>query len=370
MPQVLVVDDGSTDSNLLDVLAGTGITVLRHKKNQGKGKALLTALDYLSQKQARYMITMDGDGQHMASDLERFLPLIEEDEDSLIIGCRNFSTSNIPGKSRFGRNFANFWLRIETGVCIDDCQSGFRAYPVKHFKNLNLNGSHYDFETEALARAAWAGLQLKMVEVDVYYPEEGKRVSSFRPFMDNLHISWMHTRLIFRHLLPVPHRKLVRKDAEKFDISFFLHPVRFIKRLLKENVSPDGLAASAAVGIILATLPLLFTHTIAILYVTTRLHLNKIMAVSIQNLCNPPFVPFLCIELGHRMRYGQWLTSVSHQALLGQVPGFLWDWLLGSLVLAPVLAAIVAVNVYFIAKYVQRKKDDLKILTDSVREYG
>src|SRR5690606_2004567 len=117
---------------------------------------------------------------HRPADLAKFFPLLD-DENALIIGCRDFTQPNIPGKSRFGRDFGNFWLRIETGRQINDCQSGFRAYPVRHFTRMRFSGSFYDFETEALARAAWAGLHFKEVEVDVYYPEAGRRVTHFHP---------------------------------------------------------------------------------------------------------------------------------------------------------------------------------------------
>lgn len=217
LPHVVVVDDGSTDVDVRALLSETDITVIRHESNQGKGKALLTALDFAFKKNACYMITIDGDGQHQASDLEKFIPLLQKDEDTLLIGCRDFSRPNIPKRSQLGRDISNFWLRVETGVSVKDCQSGFRAYPVKHFKKLSLSGAHYDFETEALVRAAWAGLHLQMVEIDVWYPEAGKRVSSFRPLVDTLRISLMHLRLVLRHLLPLPHKKLVSGKKEKLD---------------------------------------------------------------------------------------------------------------------------------------------------------
>jgi glycosyltransferase involved in cell wall biosynthesis len=356
MEHVLVVDDGSTDVDVKTLLSDTDIIVLSHEKNKGKGQALLTALDYVSAQNARYMITIDADGQHKPTDLENFFPLLGENEDVLVVGCRDFTRPNVPAKSKFGRDLANFWLRIETGKIVNDCQSGFRAYPVKHFKALSLMGAHYDFETEALARAAWAGIEFKMVEIDVWYAEEGKRISSFRPILDNVRISLMHTRLVIRHLLPIPHKKLVVKASQKIDLSFLRHPILLLKELLKENATPVGLAASAGVGIILGTLPLLFTHTLAIIYVTSRLHLNKIMAVSIQNLCNPPLVPFLCIELGYFMQHGEWLTHVSKEAFLGEIPSLLWSWLLGSLVLAPVFALMVGMGVYLICRMIQKKE--------------
>jgi glycosyltransferase involved in cell wall biosynthesis len=237
LTNVLVIDDGSTDVDLISLLSDTDITIVRHQVNQGKGKALLTALDYVAEKDARYMITVDGDGQHQASDLEGFFSLIENDEDSFVIGCRDFTGPEIPNRSKFGRKVANFWLSVETGVSIRDCQSGFRAYPVKHFQKLKFCGTYYDFETEALARAAWAGLNLKMVEIGVLYPEKEKRISSFRPFVDNFRISVMHSRLVLRRMLPMPHKKLVSKKKIKLILDFSSSHSVF-KKIVERKCNP------------------------------------------------------------------------------------------------------------------------------------
>ena len=122
LPNVLVVDDGSTDLDLALCYAGTDITVLRHPRNLGKGAAILTALDFLKTKpEVRYMITLDADGQHYPEDIPNFFPFMERNDWSLLIGCRDFSVPNVPAASRFGRNFANFWMRVETGVKVGDC---------------------------------------------------------------------------------------------------------------------------------------------------------------------------------------------------------------------------------------------------------
>jgi len=198
---VLVVDDGSTDADISGMFAGTDISVIRHEKNRGKGEAIMTAAKYIAEKGGLFMITIDADGQHYPKDLDKFIPLLSDDDSYIVIGCRNFNAENIPESSRFGRKFANFWLRVETGVSIGDCQSGFRAYPVKHLLKLKLHGSHYDLESEVLARAVWAGLELKTVEVDVWYPEPLKRISAFRPVIDNIRISLMHARLVGKRAL-------------------------------------------------------------------------------------------------------------------------------------------------------------------------
>lgn len=352
---VIVVDDGSTDTDIASLLTGCDITVLRHAENQGKGKAILTALQYIKNCGGRFMVTIDADGQHYPRDIERFIPLLENNDSTIFIGSRNFDTESIPNKSRFGRKLANFWLRIETGISIDDCQSGFRSYPVEHISKVKFAGSNYDFETEVLVRAAWAGLKLRTVPIDVWYPKSEQRVSSFRPVLDNLLISCMHARLVGRRLVPLPHRRLFPLAEKSFELNMLRHPIRILKTLLKENATPSGLAVAAGIGIFLAVLPLLSIHTIVIIYVAARLHLNKVMAVSIQNLCIPPFVPVACIELGHYLLYGRWLTDVSLHVIFGQLPDRVFEWLIGSLILAPILAVAVGIIVFYLARSLQKR---------------
>jgi len=209
LSNVLVVDDGSTDTDVASLFSDTDITVRTHRRNQGKGRAILTGLEYVAARGGRFMITIDADGQHYPEDLERFLPLLQDDDALLIVGCRNMHAENVPEKSRFGRKVANYWLRVETGVSLGDCQSGFRAYPVRYLSKMRFEGSHYEFEAEVLAKAAWAGLDLREIPIRVYYPPDEARVTSFRPLVDNLRISLMHTKLVGRRLVPIPHRRLV-----------------------------------------------------------------------------------------------------------------------------------------------------------------
>ncbi len=351
---VIVVDDGSTDADISSLLSDMDVVVLKHEKNLGKGQAILTAARHIEARGGRYMITIDADGQHSPRDIEKFIPLIRESDSSIIIGCRDFNTDNVPSKSRFGRKFANFWLRVETGIYIDDCQSGFRAYPVRYLNQIKFKGSHYDFEAEVLAKAAWAGLQLRTVAIDVIYPRPEYRISSFKPFLDNLRISLIHSMLVGRRLLPLKHKRLM--SPKKIDLKMLRHPGKFLKMLLMENATPAGLAMSAAVGIFLAVLPLLFIHTIVIIYVVTRLHLNKIVAVNVQHLCMPPFIPALCIETGYYIRNGHWLTDVSFTTIFSQFSDRLIEWLLGSLVIAPIGAVLMGIAVFFSATLIKRQR--------------
>ncbi len=355
LKNIVVIDDGSTDMDVSTHLSGLNIKVLRHTENLGKGEAILTASRYIEKCGGIYMVTIDADGQHNPEDIRQLIPLILKHKSDLFVGCRNFDTDNVPGKSRFGRRFANFWLRVETGVQVDDCQSGFRAYPVKYLNSLNFRGKNYDFEAEVLAKFAWAGIHLRTFDVEVKYPPQEERVSHFRPFMDNLRISLVHSMLVGRRLLPIPHKRLIPK--EKFDLKLLLHPRKAIKILLKEHATPEGLATSAAIGIFFAVLPLLFIHTVVILYVATRLNLNKLVAINVQHICMPPFVPALCIEIGYFMRNGRWLTDISFATVFSEFSDRLIEWFLGSVVVAPIGAVIAWVVFFFFANALNRAKE-------------
>lgn len=357
LKNVVVVDDGSTDADVMSLLLDLDVVVLKHERNLGKGQAILTASRHIEAQGGFYMITIDADGQHYPNDIKKFIPLMYEgDSDSdIIIGCRNFNTDNVPEKSRFGRKFANLWLRVETGLEIDDCQSGFRAYPVRYLNQLNFKGSRYDFEAEVLAKAAWAGLQLKTVIIDVHYPEPEERVSSFKPFRDNLRISLVHAMLVGRRLLPLRHKLLVN-NKKKPELTILRHPGKFLKMLLQENTTPEGLAMAAAVGTFLAILPLLFIHTIVIIYVAARLNLNKVVAVNVQHFFMPPFVPVLCIEVGYFIRHGRWLTDISFATVFSQFSDRLIEWFLGSLIIAPIGAVLMGAIIFISASLIKKRR--------------
>jgi glycosyltransferase involved in cell wall biosynthesis len=208
LDNVVVVDDGSTDADLRELLSGLDVSLVSHDRNRGKGAAIRTGIEFVRSRGGKIALTIDADGQLFPSDLHSFLPHLTSPEPALVIGARRFRGTRAPRSSRFGRQFGNFWLWVESGAWIEDCQSGFRAYPVDYVSQIRCVGSRFDFEAEILARAVWAGLPLRSVPVDVHYPEPHLRVSRFRPIVDNLRLTVMHTRLVTRRLLPLAHRRI------------------------------------------------------------------------------------------------------------------------------------------------------------------
>ncbi len=204
--EVMVVDDGSTDGGL-ETLSGLQVMTIRHPQNRGKGAAILTAAKEAGRLGMTHMVTIDADGQHDPGDFLRFLPMIRENPLAMVIGTRVFDKKATPLLSRFGRSFSNFWFRIQTGHSLKDTQSGFRVYPVAVLSWLKLHEKRFSFEVEVSVKAAWAGIEIKEVDISVHYPLYGERVSHFHLFKDNLALTLLNTRLTLRAFIPMPHRQ-------------------------------------------------------------------------------------------------------------------------------------------------------------------
>jgi len=348
---VMVVDDGSTDGGA-GTLEGLSIHLMRHPVNQGKGAAILTAAREARRLGMTHIITLDADGQHDPRDASTFVQLMQADPRAIILGRRSFPPTGVPGLTRFGRAFSNFWVRLQTGIPVGDSQSGFRGYPLEVIEGLRLHERGYAFEVEILVKAAWAGVHLHETAVRVYYPPSRERVSHFRVVADNLRISLLNTRLTMRCLFPFPHRQLFKPRGSQDRVSV-LHPIRSLRRLLEENAAPSGLAISSALGVTLGAFPLFFCHTLVILGVAGYFRLNKITALAASQLCMPPMVPALCIEAGYFMRHGKILTEISLETLGYQALERIWEWLLGSLLVAPAMGLVAGALVYALAMAVR-----------------
>lgn len=261
--------------------------------------------------------------------------------------------SNITEESQGNGNRALLMLQLLTGEKICGFRNKFRLYPVKLLTHVP-NHFYKDelFYTKILIRGTRAGYKIKSVVIANYSPEILLPVPGKRYFLKEL----------CKALRPWPYQRLCERNFQKEKFKEFLyHPIKFLKYLLMENASPGGLAAAAATGMFLGTLPLLGFHTAAIIYVSIKLRLNKMLSVNISHLCMPPFLPFACIEIGYFMRHGEWLTIATFETIVKELPLRLLDWLLGALILAPINAIAFATLTYLTAiivkKAVQKSKN-------------
>ncbi len=304
---ILVVDDGCTDATA-GILAtfgfreissddalkpcadaiGGGKMIMKHPRNMGKGAALKNSLTAAARAGYRYAITLDADGQHFPSDIPAFVEAVKDDPEAVIVGSRNLESENMPGKNTFANRFSNFWYRLETGIRLEDTQSGFRMYPLKgNDWSKWYYTSLYEFELEAIVFAGWSGRTVKNIPVNVYYPPEEERVSHFRPLRDFTRISLLNTVLVLICLLYIWPRDFLRKLTWKN-----------IRRFFDENLfhTEDGnlkLVLSLWLGSFVGLLPFYGYQLVLAVFLAHILQLNRLVAGLFSAISIPPAIPFI-----------------------------------------------------------------------------
>ena len=184
-PNVIVVDDGSRDGTAAQ-LRGLPVTLLTHEVNRGKAASLRTAFAHALDRDARCVITMDGDGQHDPADAPELLAAWQRHADRIVIGSRLHDRDHFPPARYHANRFACFWISWAAGHPIADSQSGFRVYPREALQislNRRVHGSRFTFESEALIEAAQRGYSTLAVAIPGHYPAKA-RPSHFRPVID------------------------------------------------------------------------------------------------------------------------------------------------------------------------------------------
>lgn len=340
---IIVVNDGSTDSTSEILSKIDGIRLIEYSENKGKGYALKLALKKAMEWGFRYAITIDSDGQHYADDIPTFLERIEQVPDSLLIGERNLTADNMPSKNTFANKFSNFWYKVETGKTLADTQSGFRLYPLDKLRNIHFITRRYEFEVEIIVRAAWRGVNVENVPIKVYYAPTQERVSHFRPLQDFTRISILNTVLVLYAIL-------------------FYYPWRFLRSLTAVNVkaffmsnafdatnSNLYIAASMGWGVFCGIIPV-WGYQMVFAGVTAHLlRLNKLIVVVFSNVSIAPMVPFI---LYASMVIGAYILDMRNIFSLNTVSLDNVGLSLGQYVVGSIVFAILSGVVVFIISYI------------------
>jgi glycosyltransferase involved in cell wall biosynthesis len=181
--ELIGVDDGSTDNTFVSMqsLNLPNVTVLRHKKNCGKGKALVAGFRHVlsTLKDIDAVFTLDGDGQHDPSLIPLFIEEFEKNAPDLIYGNRFANRQGMPWDRAMLNGLSN---RLLSRIChqpIYDSQCGFRLYSRKLIQDQidQWNTEHYELETEILIKACRKGKKIASVPVTMIYSEEATKLS-------------------------------------------------------------------------------------------------------------------------------------------------------------------------------------------------
>ncbi|MBX2994207.1 MAG: DUF2062 domain-containing protein [Bdellovibrionaceae bacterium] len=342
---VLVVDDGSDipvltrlgSEDLRPHLESARLNVLRLSVNRGKGNAIQRALRACVEKGFTHILTMDADGQHLTSEVAALIKVAQEHPWDLVIGARKFQTAgDVPSVSKFGRRFSNFWVQFQTGLPVSDSQSGFRLYPLFQLQNMKFWCRRYDFEIEVLIKSMWKGVQIRETEIEVYYPDQDKRVSHFHKLWDNVRISILNTALV-------------------------------VLSLLNSHHSAREAAFAVGAGAFIGTTPFFGFHTLIVAIVAFALRLNAVYLWLGTHVSMPPIAPFLIlgsIWIGSTLvpspeaaalTWDQ-IDHLSLRGLLHEARLHLAQWMAGSLILGAILGLVLGSLTYLLVRRFHAKK--------------
>lgn len=203
-PDVIVVDDGSTDGTGAQ-LVRLPITLLANGRNLGKAASLWRGIDHALAQGAKRVVTLDGDGQHHPEDIGRLLRAADRYPWHIVIGARLHDKANFPAHRYYANQFARFWISWAAGYPIADTQSGFRVYPAAVLAKLtraDVSWGRFVFESEILIAAGERGIRSVAVPIPGIYPPCA-RPSHFRPVADIAGIvAMVASRLVRRGMYP------------------------------------------------------------------------------------------------------------------------------------------------------------------------
>jgi len=159
--EILVVDDGSSDETA-QLAKAEGAIVLSHPYSMGNGASIKTGA---RAAKGDILVFMDGDGQHVPSDIPRLLDRISNGYD-MVVGART-KQSQASGHRRLANGFYNRLASFMTRYQVDDLTSGFRAAKSKHFKKfLYLLPNGFSYPTTSTMAFFRSGLAINYVPIE------------------------------------------------------------------------------------------------------------------------------------------------------------------------------------------------------------
>lgn len=174
-PNVVCVDDGSTDNSAREVLQA-GAVLVQHPINLGQGAALQTGIDYaLRRPGAEYFVTFDSDGQHQVEDALAMVRRLRDEQLDVVIGSRFLDgRSNVGLLKRIVLRLAVVFERFATGLKLTDAHNGLRALNRKAATAIHIEQNRMAHASEIPAQIARHHLRYAEHPVQVIYTEYSK----------------------------------------------------------------------------------------------------------------------------------------------------------------------------------------------------
>jgi len=170
--EIIVVDDGSEDSSVEKIRTQTGVKLLLHEKNQGKGKAIQTGLKHAT---GDIVVIQDADLEYFPKDIPLLLAPLIKGEADVVYGSRFLGK---PEGMSFSHNIGNRVLswatRILYGNSITDMMTGYKAFFRTDLEGVSLESRGFEFEPEITVKLLKKGKKITEVPISYSYRKKGK----------------------------------------------------------------------------------------------------------------------------------------------------------------------------------------------------
>lgn len=179
--EILVVDDGSTDGTRQKLRAWDGkdgVRVLLHERNQGKGRAVRTAMEAAG---GDVLIIQDADLEYDPAEYPVLVKPIEEGRADVVFGSR-FAGSGERRVQNFWHQQGNRMLtlvsNVVTGLNLSDMATCYKAFHRRVVPSLELTSRGFGIDAEITAKVARGGFRVFEVPVSYFGRSraEGKKI--------------------------------------------------------------------------------------------------------------------------------------------------------------------------------------------------
>ena len=178
--ELIVVDDGSSDDTAeqLSGLSCDQLTVVRHRRNRGKGAALLTGI-----KLARgtHMLPFDADLEYSAADIARVLQPVLEGRAEVVYGTRLFGANTVYHSFRYklGNRATTLAANLLFDSALTDMHTCLKLLPLRLLRQMRLVEHGFGLDTEITAYVLKMGYRPFEVPVSYYARShhEGKKIN-------------------------------------------------------------------------------------------------------------------------------------------------------------------------------------------------